>query len=269
MAEITAAIVKALRDETGLGMMDCKKALMDTDGDIDAARDMLRKKGLATAEKKAGRATSEGLVAISAGDDQASAAMVEILCETDFCARNEEFKSLVISLAQMAASAGDGNVEASDEMNKMVQDTLAKIGENMSYSRGVKISAPRVGHYLHHNGKVGVLIGVEGEAADELLADLCMHIAFADPMGISPDDIPAELVAKETELAKQQAIDSGKPEEIAEKMVAGKMRKFLEERALNEQLIAREDKYGKKKVREVLGDAKVTAFARFAVGAAS
>jgi len=268
MAQITAAMVKTLREETGLGMMDCKKALTDTDGDVDAARDLLRKKGLATAEKKAGRATAEGLVAISSANGT-SAAMVEILCETDFCARNEEFKSMVASLAQMAASADDGDVAATDEMNQRVQDTLAKIGENMSYSRGVKISAPRVGSYLHHNGKVGVLIGIDGEASDELLADLCMHIAFADPMGVSPDDIPADLVAKEKELAKQQAIDSGKPEEIAEKMVVGKMRKFLEERALNEQLIAREDKYGKKKVKEVLGDAKVTAFARFAVGAAS
>ncbi len=267
MAEITAALVKELRDETGLGMMDCKKALEECDGDIQAAKDSLRSKGLATAEKKAGRATKEGLVAIKVNEDKTQAAMVEIQCETDFCARNEEFQKMVAQMADLAFQGDDGKVDPTETMTQVLQDTLAKIGENMSYARGQKISATKIGTYLHHNGKVGVIVGVDKELDDELLSDVCMHIAFSDPMGITPDDIPADLIEKEKQFATQEAVDSGKPQEIAEKIVEGKMRKFLEERALMEQLIAREDKYGKKKVKDVLDGANVTAFARFAVGA--
>ncbi|NBB95715.1 MAG: translation elongation factor Ts [Planctomycetes bacterium] len=266
MAEITAALVKQLRDDTGLGMMDCKKALEEVGGDIAAAKDALRSKGLATAEKKAGRATKEGLVAIKVSGDNTAGAIVEVQCETDFCARNEEFQTMVHHLADLAFDAEDGEVEASETMTQALQDTLAKIGENMSYARGMKISATRVGSYLHHNGKVGVLVGVDKELDDDLLTDVCMHIAFSDPMGITPDDIPADLIEKEKQFATQEAVDSGKPQDIAEKIVEGKMRKFLEERALMEQLIAREDKYGKKKVKDVLDGAAVMAFARFAVG---
>ncbi|MBN1942229.1 MAG: translation elongation factor Ts [Phycisphaerae bacterium] len=265
MAEITATLVKQLREDTGLGMMDCKKALEESGGDLEAAKEGLRKKGLATAEKKAGRATKEGLIAIQSSEDRTTAAMIEIQCETDFCARNEQFQGMVDDLVKMAYEAPLGAVKASDAMNQRLQDTLAKIGENMSYARGVKISAPLVGRYLHHNHKVGVLVGLDGAVSDEILADLCMHIAFANPMGINPADIPADLVAKEREFAKQQAIDSGKPAEIAEKMVEGKMKKFLAERALMEQPFVKDDK---KQVKAVLGGVKVTAFARFAVGEA-
>ena len=264
MAEITATMVKALREETGLGMMDCKKALQETAGDIAAAKDLLRTKGLTTARQKAGRATSEGLVAVSVNDDRTSAAMVEVCCETDFCARNEVFREMVQSMARMAAGADDGPVEPTDAMAAILKEALAKIGENMVYGRGVKISAARIGTYVHHNGKVGVVLGVAGEVSDELLADLCMHVAFADPMGITIDDVPAELVEKEKQIAKQQAIEAGKPEQIAEKMVVGKVRKFLAANALLEQPFVRDDK---KKVKDVLGGSKVTAFARFAVGA--
>jgi len=264
MADISAATVKKLRDETGLGMMECKKALQETAGDVEAAKDILRKKGLATADKKAGRATKEGLVAIAKSADGASAAMVEVLCETDFCARNEEFRSMVASLAGLAADQADGPIQPTDEMTAALQATLAKIGENMSFARGVKISAPRIGSYVHHNGKVGVLVGVEGEISDETLADLCMHIAFSDPVGIAPEDVPAELVEKEREIATQQAAESGKPPEIVEKMVDGKVRKFLAANALLEQPFVRDDK---KKVKEILSGATVKAFARYAVGA--
>ena len=262
MAEITAAQVKELRDETALGMMDCKKAWEDSGGDIGAARDLLRKKGLTTAEKKASRATKEGLVAIF-GKDVTAAVMVEIQCETDFCSRNEECRNMAADIAEMAYSSGDGPVELTTEMTECQRETLAKTGDNMTYARGVKISAGKIGKYIHHNGKVGVLLGIDGQISDELLSDLCMHIAFANPMGISPDDVPADLVEKEKEIARQQAIDSGKPAEIAEKMVAGKIRKFLAERALLEQQFVKDDK---KKVREILGGATVTSFARFAVG---
>ncbi len=266
MAEITAATVKALREETGQGMMDCKKALEETGGDVDAAKDLLRKKGLITAEKKAGRATSEGLVCIAEAPDHTAAAMVEVQCETDFAARNEEFQTMVRDLAQMALDAGvDGPVDASAAMADRLQQALSKIGENMSYARGVRLSAPRVGSYLHHNSQVGVLVGVEGDIDDETMANLCMHIAFADPVGITAEDVPADIVEKEREFARQEAVDSGKPPEIAEKMVEGKIRKFISGKALLEQPYIRDDK---KQVKEILGDAKVTGFARLAVGQA-
>jgi len=264
MAEVSAAIVKALREETGQGMMECKKALQEANGDPEAARVILRKKGLATAEKKAARVTKEGLVAIAFSADKSGAAMVEVQCETDFCARNDVFKDMVKQVAQIAAEAPAGPVEATPAVKDAVQSALSKIGENMGFARGVKIAAPRIGTYVHHNGKVGVLIGVQGEISDETLSDLCMHVAFADPMGITTADVPADLVEKERAFAREQALASGKPPEIAEKMVAGKINKFLAERALLEQPFVRDDK---KKVKDILGKANVLSFARYLVGA--
>ena len=261
MAEITAADVKALREKTGQGMMECKKALTEAGGDIEVAVEVLRKKGLVAAEKKAGRATKEGLVAIC--DAEGGAAMVEVVCETDFCARNDAFKEMIAEVAKLALAAGDGAVEASDEMTALVQDCFAKIGENMKYGRGVKITAPKVGKYIHHNGKVGVLVGIEGDIDEETLTGLCMHIAFADPMGLTKDDIPADVVEKEKAVATEQAAESGKPPQIVEKIVAGKLNKFLAANALLEQPFVRDDK---KKVKDILGGATVTTFARFAVG---
>ncbi len=263
MAEITAAMVKALREETSQGMMECKKALIETSGDIDAARDLLRKRGAALAEKKAERTTSEGLVAIKIADDGASAAMVEVACETDFCARNDVFKAMVADVLDLAMGAETGEVAASDAIDAAIQAALAKIGENMSYGRGVKIVAPKIASYLHHNSKVGVLIGIEGELDEESMTGLCMHVAFADPVGITVDDIPADVVEKERAFALEQAEESGKPKEIAEMMVEGKMRKFMAGKALLEQAYVRDEK---KQIKEVLGEAKVTAFARFSVG---
>ena len=262
MAEITAKMVKALRDETGQGMMDCKKALAETGGDVESAVELLRKRGMAAAETKAARTAVEGLVAI--GETGGAAAMVEVVCETDFCARNDEFKAMVADVASLAVGAGDdGDVQATDEITAVVQDCFNKIGENMRYVRGVKVSAPTVGSYIHHNGKVGVLVGIDGEIDEKTVSDLCMHIAFADPIGLTRDDIPADLVAKEKRIATEQAIEAGKPKEIAEKMVVGKINKFLAAKALLEQPFVRDDK---KKVRDILGAAKITTFARFQVG---
>ncbi|MDY7009157.1 MAG: translation elongation factor Ts [Planctomycetota bacterium] len=262
MAEITAKMVKALRDETGQGMMDCKKALAETGGDVEAAVELLRKKGMAAAETKAARTAAEGLVAIRQANG--SAAMVEVVCETDFCARNDEFRAMVGNVAALAVGAeGDGEIQATDEITAAVQDCFNKIGENMRYVRGVKVSAPKVGSYTHHNGKVGVLVGIDGEIDSQTLSDLCMHIAFANPMGLTKDDVPADLVEKEKRIATEQAIESGKPKEIAEKMVGGKINKFLAANSLLEQPFVRDEK---KKVKDILGAAKITTFARFQVG---
>ena len=263
MAEISATVVRALREQTGQGMMECKKALEQTGGDMEAAHDLLRKKGLLTAEKKAGRATSEGLIGISINAARDSGVMVEVRCETDFCARNQVFRDMVKAVTDMATSRPAGKIESTAEMDAAVKGALAKIGENMSCARGLRIDAPRVASYLHHNGKVGALLGVDGELGDETLTELCMHIAFADPMGVAPADIPEKVIAKEREIALAQAMESGKPPPIAEKMVEGKLRKFVEANALLEQPFVKDDT---RKVKDVLGKARVVAFARFAVG---
>ncbi len=263
MAEITATMVKALRDETSQGMMECKKALIEAGGDLEAAKDILRKKGLVTAQKKADRTTSEGLIGISADPSSKSIAMIEIQCETDFCSRNDVFRTMVQEVADMAMAQTDGTIAAIAPITEKVQDAFAKIGENMSYARGVKISANLVGSYIHHNGKVGVLVGVDSDVDSEILSQLCMHVAFTDPMGINPEDIPADLIEKEKKFATEQAIESGKPAEIAEKMVEGKMKKFVAANALMEQPFVRDEKQS---VKQILGGATVTAFARFAVG---
>jgi len=261
MAEITAAQVKALRDLTGQGMMECKKALTETGGDVDAAVDVLRKKGLAKAEKRAARQTAEGLVAVQVADN--SLTMVQVDCETDFCARNDEFKAMVQQVAELASRGPDGDVQANDEINQAVQSCFAKINENMGYGRGIKISAPTLGHYVHHNNKVGVIVGVEGSVDAETLTGICQHIAFADPLAISAEEVPADVVERERKIAAEQALESGKPPRIVEKMVEGKVRKFLAESALLEQPYVKDEK---QKVKEILGSAKIMAFARFAVG---
>jgi elongation factor Ts len=266
MAEITASLVKALREATGLSMMDCKKALVEADGDMSKAQDILRKKVGSTVTKKSGRATGEGTVAICVAPDGKSAAMVEVRCETDFCAKNDQFQAMAADLARQAAAGADGKVEATPAMTAAIGTCLAKIGENMGFARGVKISAPRVGTYRHHNNKVGVVIGIEGEVTDQLLTELCQHIAFHDPIAVSVEDMPADFVANEKRLAVEQAVESGKPKDIAEKMVVGKLRKVLGKNAMLEQPFVRDET---KTVKEVLGGAKVVAFARFAVGSSA
>lgn len=263
MADITASMVKALREETSQGMMECKKALTETGGDIEAAKDLMRKKGLVKAEKKAERTTTEGLVRVRISDDTKTATMVELRCETDFCSRNDEFQGMADAVADLAVGSEAGEIAASDEMTQTVQQCFEKIGENMSFGRGQTIKAVKVGSYVHHDNKVGVIVGVDGDVDDDTLRKVCQHIAFSDPMGITADDLPADLVEKEKAFAKQEAIDSGKPEEIAEKMVVGKVKKFLAANALMEQKFVHDEK---QTVKEVLGGANVTAFARYKLG---
>jgi elongation factor Ts len=263
MAEITAASVMALREQTQQGMMECKRALQEANGDAEVAKEILRKKGLVKIGAKADRATKEGVIVVKISPDNTAATMIAVACETDFCSRNAEFRSMSQKVLDLAAAAPLGPVPASDAINEAVQGCFAKIGENMSYSQGVNVAAARVAGYVHHNGKVGVVIAADGGASDEVLKDICMHIAFTNPMGIAKEDVPANLVEKEKAFALQEALDSGKPADIAEKMVAGKIGKYLAANALLEQPFVKDET---KKVKDLLGGATIKAFARFAIG---
>ncbi|MEZ7879810.1 MAG: translation elongation factor Ts [Rhodospirillales bacterium] len=252
MAQITAALVKELREKTGAGMMDCKKALGENDGDVEASIDWLRTKGLATAAKKAGRVASEGLVGIAI--DGTKGAVVEINAETDFVARNETFQDFVTTASNIALTTGN-DVDAlkaapfpGEERNVQEQLThmIATIGENMSIRRVQTLSVDKgvVSSYIHTAlapgiGKIGVLVALETEAdaakADAFGKQLAMHVAAAKPQSVSRDDMDQEVVDRERAIFAEQARDSGKPAEIVEKMVEGRIRKFYEEACLVDQ----------------------------------
>jgi len=266
MVQITAALVKALREETGQGMMECKKALTETNGDLAAAKDLLRVRGQFKAETKAGRTTSEGLVQLLVDAGGTMATMVEVVCETDFCARNDVFSSMVAEVTRLAAAAPPGEIAATDEMENRVQKAFEQIGESMHYVRGVKLVGEQVGVYRHHNNKVGVIIAVNGKTAPTLLTELCMHIAFHCPLSIAADDLPGEVIEREKAVAKAQAIEQGKSVEIAEKMVAGKIKKFCQQNCLLEQPFIKDED---RTVKQVLGETKLVAFARYEVGQAA
>ena len=252
MAQITAALVKELREKTGAGMMDCKKALGENDGDVEASIDWLRTKGLATAAKKAGRVASEGLIGIAI--DGAKGAVVEINAETDFVARNETFQDFVTTAANIALTIGN-DVDAlraapypGEERTVQEQLThmIATIGENMSIRRIQTLSVDKgvISSYIHTAlapgiGKIGVLVALETEAdaakADAFGKQLAMHVAAAKPQSISRDDMDQEVVDRERAIFAEQARESGKPAEIVEKMVEGRIRKFYEEACLVDQ----------------------------------
>jgi len=252
MAQITAALVKELREKTGAGMMDCKKALGENDGDVEASIDWLRTKGLATAAKKAGRVASEGLVGIAI--DGTKGAVVEINAETDFVARNETFQNFVTTAANIALTIGN-DVDAlraapfpGEERTVQEQLThmIATIGENMSIRRIQTLSVDKgvISSYIHTAlapgiGKIGVLVALETEAvaakADAFGKQLAMHVAAAKPQSISRDDMDQEVVDRERAIFAEQARESGKPAEIVGKMVEGRIRKFYEEACLVDQ----------------------------------
>jgi len=285
---ITAQMVKELRLKSSAGMMDCKKALTETNGDMDAAVDWLRKKGLATASKKAGRVASEGLIGIKLNDK--SGAIVEVNSETDFVARNEEFQTFVNDISSIALdnSADLSKILSSNfpGSSKNVQDTLsdkiAKIGENMSIRRAdmLSVSSGAVIGYMHNSvkddlGKIGVLVALESNADKSLLQklgkELAMHIAATSPSSLSIDDLSNDLVERERKILIDQAMSSGKPEEIAKKMVEGRLRKFYSEVVLLEQVfvIDGETKVSdviKKVSKELNEDIKINSFVRYNLG---
>ena len=256
---ISAAQVKELRDRTNAGMMDCKKALAETNGDMEAAVDWLRTKGLAAAAKKSGRTAAEGLVGVAV--EGTKGAVIEVNSETDFVAKNEQFQAFVKDVADLSLKA-DGDIEALKGMNypgadgtveERLTDNIAKIGENQSLRRTATLSVPQgaVVSYVHNAaapnlGKIGVLVALESAAdaaqLNTLGKQIAMHIAAANPLALTDADLDPEMLAREREIAKAKAMESGKPEEIAEKMVEGSIKKFAKENALMSQLFVMDNK---------------------------
>ena len=230
---VTAAMVKELRERTGAGMMECKKALVETGGDMEAAIESLRKSGLAQADKKAGRIAAEGRIALAVSDDGRQAVMVEVNCETDFVAKDENFNSFADAVARNALADNPADIEAlmttridGATVEDARQALVSRIGENIQVRRFVRTSTDGVlGAYVH-GGRIGVLLDLEG-GSGELARDLAMHVAAMSPEFVSADDVPATVIAREKDILVAQAEGSGKPPEIIEKMVEGRLRKHL------------------------------------------
>jgi elongation factor Ts len=262
MTAVSASMVKDLRERTCLGMMDCKKALVDSEGDMEAAIENLRKSSGMKAAKKAGRIASDGLLSIKA--DGATGVIVEVNCETDFAARDENFIAFVKTVTDKVFDLGETDVEAlglETERENLVQ----KIGENISIRRAqVFKDEGTVVEYLHTNGRIGVMLSMQG-GSEDLGKDVAMHIAAMNPTVVSSEDAPADLVAKEREIYTAQAQDSGKPPEIVEKMIDGRIRKYLAEISLMEQAFVKDSdtKIGALLKKE---GAVVNRFVRYEVG---
>jgi elongation factor Ts len=274
MAQITAALVKELRERTGSGMMECKKALVETDGDIEAAIENMRKAGTAKAAKKAGRVAAEGVIVIKTADGGGEAVMVEVNCETDFVAKDENFTEFADNVAATVLGSDVQDVEALQELplagagdqtvEQARQQLVAKIGENTSVRRFTRFR-PRgtLGNYLH-GVRIGVLVDVTGGDAG-LPRDLAMHIAASRPVCVDEKAVPQEMLDKEKEIFAAQAAESGKPPEIIEKMVAGRLQKYLKEITLLGQPFVKDpDKTVEKLLKEQ--GANVHSFVRYEVG---
>ncbi|MEM9140958.1 MAG: translation elongation factor Ts [Pseudomonadota bacterium] len=275
---ITAALVKELRDKTGAGMMDAKKALTETDGDIEAATDLLRVKGLAKADKKAGRTAAEGLVAVAV--DGGTGVAVEVNSETDFVARNADFQGMVGSIATAALGAGSVEDLGASPMDgktvaEVITDKVATIGENMSLRRMSKVEADVVISYVHNAvvggmGKIGVLVGISGgdaAAAETIGKQIAMHVAATSPASLDVSDLDPALVEREKQVLTDQAKESGKPDNVIEKMIVGRMNKFYQEVCLLKQsFVVNPDLTVEKALAEAAPGASVTSFARLEVG---
>ena len=285
MAAITAAMVKELREMTDAGMMECKKALVEADGDMDKAVDVLRTRGLAAAAKKVGRATNEGTVMAIVSDDATKGAVVELNCETDFVGMNEKFKGYAEKIARAAMAANVEDVEAlkavdaeGETVEDVLTDAIHTLGENMNLARAAVVEAGGVASYIHGGGKIGVLVtfDVEGidPASDEFQhcgRDVAMQVAAASPVSATRESVPAEVVAHEMEIYKAQAAESGKPENIQGKIATGRLEKFYKESCLTEQAFVKNPDqnvtdYVNEVAKKLGGTIKVTGFKRFMLG---
>mgnify|MGYP001160898342 FL=1 len=283
MSQVTASLVKELREKTGVGMMDCKTALKENNGDIEASIDWLRTKGIAKAAKKEGRIASEGLIAVEKIDNTAS--IIEVNSETDFVARNEDFQNVVKKLSILSIKSNNleelldkeldnENIKVKDYITEMI----ASIGENINLRRIDKISISNgmISSYIHNQviegmGKIGVLVGLESEADNDQLEDLgkkiAMHIAATNPISVSIEDIPADVLEREKSILVEEARSSGKPEEIIEKMTEGRLKKYYQESVLLEQIFVVD---GESKISDILNSldkpVKIIEFVRMGLG---
>ena len=271
---ITTALIKELRERTGAGMLDCKKALEENGGDIEKAIDWLREKGIAKAAKKSGRVAAEGLVFAAVSADRKKGAILEFNSETDFVAKNDEFKTFGEKLVQLSLEhdlTSEDELKAFELEGKKVEDNLteliAKIGENMNIRRLKLVSTDGfIETYIHLGGKIGVLLNVSGEATPENVEKakgVAMHVAAMDPKYLNSDQVTADDLEREKEIARHQLQQEGKPENIIEKILEGKMRKFYEENTLLEQKYVRDDKVS---IKEFMAPAEIISFFRFKVG---
>jgi elongation factor Ts len=292
MAEITAGLVKELRDKSGVGMMDCKKALTENGGDIEQAMDWLRTKGLSKAAKKSDRVAAEGLVAVALQDNGAgmSAAVVELNAETDFVARNELFQNAARSTAKAALTVAGGDIQAlnaallpdGQSVSEVITQLIATIGENMVVRRSVRFDVPEgaVAAYIHNAiapdlGKIGVLVALKSTGPKDRVTDIgrkvAMHIAATSPLALTTDEVDPAAVERERAIFAEQAAESGKPANVVEKMVEGRIRKFYEEVVLLKQAFVMEpdltvEAYVAKAAKDLGHEVTVTGFVRLALG---
>ena len=272
---VTASLVKELREKTGAGMMDCKKVLTETDGDLEKAMELLRERGIAKAAKKSGRVAAEGLVEAYISEDGKVGAIVEVNAETDFVAKNEEFKNFVNSVAKQVVVKNPKDVEellaqesidvSGKTVNEVLVEKISTIGENMTIRRFARFeSTGLVEKYIHGDGKIAVLVNMS-KGDKEVAKDICMQIAAARPEFIKRENVPAERVEKEMEILKVQAMNEGKPVQIAEKIVQGRIGKFYEEICLVDQAFVKNPDI---KISQLLKekDADIIEFARFEKG---
>jgi elongation factor Ts len=262
--DISAKDVMALRKKTGLGMMDCKKALVEHNGDTAAAEAALREKLKGKMDDRVDRAAGEGRIVITTDGDKAT--IVEFRAETDFTTRNDAFVAMSNMLTAMTFDQGDGDTQFTDDMKKILDEVRITTGENISMARGHRLTGGSFGTYIHHDNKLGVLLQFEGDLPDDIATGICQHVAayIPTPMAVNEAGVPEDLVAAKTTEARAEAENSGKPPEIAEKIAAGKMRKFFEEVTLLGQKYVRDDS---KMVKELLPEGvTLKAFVRFQVG---
>ncbi len=265
MATITAALVKQLRENTGLPMMECKQALTESDGDFEQAKDWLRKKHRGKLADRAARETGEGRIGVYIDEARKVGGMIELQCETAPVAKTELFVNLANGFAQKVAEGAEqspdpGIVRNDPQMDTRFMETYGKLRETMNLVKCQRLEGDFVVSYVHHDGKTGVMMALDAvPSSDSVAADLCMHTAFKKPLAIDADGLPAEEIDKVRTFSRDEAREQGKPEQIIDKIVEGRVKAYAAQNALMEQEHARSDVYGKKRVREVLADAGVTA----------
>ena len=284
---ITASMVKELREMTGAGMMECKKALTEADGDMDKAVDVLRTRGLAAVAKKAGRATNEGTVMALVSDDAKVGALVELNCETDFVGMNEKFKAYAEKIARAALAAKPTDLDGlkaaefeGETVEAIVTDCIHVMGENTQQARFAVVEAGAVASYIHGGGKIGVLVtfdvdGIDATSEDFVHygRDVAMQVAAVNPIAATREDVPADVVEHEMGIYKAQAAESGKPENIQEKIATGRLEKFFKEQCLAEQEFVKNpdqtvNEYTAEVAKKLGGSIKITGFKRFQLGEA-